>query len=133
MIICDFILMVIVIGVIVVNVLNIYLGVMLFLVVGVKILFVLWCVIIVIGFGVIGFVIVLVLILNESIVVNYENFLFVIVYWIVLWFGIVFVDCVICCGIVIVEFIFDKVKYCNLVGVILLVIVGFVLIWLFLN
>ncbi len=129
----DLTLVAIAIGAIAANALNIYSGAMSFLAAGVRIPFALRRAIIAIGFGIIGFVIALVSILNSSIAANYENFLLVIAYWIAPWLGIVLVDRLIRRGTAIAAFIPDKAKYRNPAGIISLVVAGFLSIWLFSN
>ena len=129
----DITLVAIAIGAIAANALNIYSGAMSFLAAGVKIPFALRRAIIAIGFGVIGFVIALVSILNQSIAANYENFLLVIAYWIAPWLGIVLVDRLLRRGTAIAAFIPDKAKYRNPAGIISLIVAGFISIWLFSN
>ena len=129
----DITLVAIAIGAIAANALNIYSGAMSFLAAGVKIPFALRRAIIAIGFGVLGFVIALISILNASIASNYENFLLVIAYWIAPWLGIVLVDRLLRRGTAIAAFIPDKAKYRNPAGIISLIVAGVVSIWLFSN
>lgn len=129
----DLTLVAIAIGAIAANALNIYSGAMSFLAAGVRIPFALRRAIIAVGFGILGFVIALVSILNASIAANYENFLLVIAYWIAPWLGVVLVDRLIRRGTAIAAFIPDKAKYRNPAGIISLVVAGVVSIWLFSN
>ena len=129
----DITLVAIAVGAIAANALNIYSGAMSFLAAGVKIPFALRRAIIAIGFGVLGFVIALVTILNDQIYANYENFLLVIAYWIAPWLGIVLVDRILRRGTAISAFIPDKAKYRNPAGIISLVVAGVVSILLFSN
>ncbi len=121
------------IGAIAANALNVYSGAMSFLAAGIKIPFSLRRAIIAVGFGVIGFFIALVSILNESIAANYENFLLVIAYWIAPWLGIVLVDRLIRRGTSISAFIPDHAKYRNAAGVIAFVVATVFSILLFSN
>jgi NCS1 family nucleobase:cation symporter-1 len=129
----DITLVAIAVGAIAANALNIYSGAMSFLAAGVKIPFALRRAIIAIGFGIIGFVIALVSILNASIAANYENFLLVIAYWIAPWLGVVLVDRLLRRGTAIAAFIPDKAKYRNPSGIIAFVIAVVVSIVLFSN
>ncbi len=129
----DMTLVAIAVGAIAANALNIYSGAMSFLAAGVKIPFALRRAIIAIGFGIVGFVIALVSILNASIAANYENFLLVIAYWIAPWLGVVLVDRVLRRGTAIAAFIPDKAKYRNPSGIISFVIALVVSIVLFSN
>ena len=121
------------VGAIAANALNVYSGAMSFLAAGIRIPFSLRRAIIAVGFGVVGFFIALASILNESIAVNYENFLLVIAYWIAPWLAIVLVDRVIRRGTAISAFVPDKAKYSNPAGIISLIVAGFISIWLFSN
>ncbi|HEY0247330.1 MAG TPA: cytosine permease [Gryllotalpicola sp.] len=129
----DLTLLAICVGAIAANSLNIYSGAMSFLAAGIKIPFALRRAIIAIGFGVIGFVISLVLVLNASFEESYENFLLVIAYWIAPWLGIVLTDRVLRRGTSIAEFIPESARYRNGAGIIALVVAGAVSIWLFSN
>ncbi len=121
------------IGAIAANALNVYSGAMSFLAAGVKIPFALRRAIIALGFGVIGFIIALVAVLNESFSESYENFLLVIAYWIAPWLGIVLVDRLLRRGTAIAAFIPDKAKYRNPAGIISFVIAAVVSVILFSN
>jgi NCS1 family nucleobase:cation symporter-1 len=129
----DITLIAIAVGAIAANALNIYSGAMSFLAAGIKIPFKLRRAIIAIGFGVVGFVIALVSVLNEAVSSNYENFLLVIAYWIAPWLGIVLTDRILRRGTAISEFIPDRAKYRNAAGVTSLVVAGVVSILLFSN
>ncbi|HXR43945.1 MAG TPA: cytosine permease, partial [Pseudolysinimonas sp.] len=129
----DLTLIAIAIGAIAANALNIYSGAMSFLAAGVKIPFALRRAIIAIGFGIIGFVIALIAVLNHAFSQNYENFLLVIAYWIAPWLGVVLVDRLLRRGTAIAAFIPDKAKYRNPAGIISLVVAGAISIWLFSN
>jgi NCS1 family nucleobase:cation symporter-1 len=131
--IADVTLIAIAIGAIAANALNIYSGAMSFLAAGIKIPFALRRAIIAIGFGVIGFVIALVSVLNDQISSNYENFLLVIAYWIAPWLGIVLVDRLLRRGTAISAFIPEKAKYRNPAGIISLLAAGIISIVLFSN
>jgi len=112
----DLVLVAIAIGAIAANALNIYSGAMSFLAAGVKLRFGLRRAIIAIGFGVIGFVIALVAILNASFSVAYENFLLVIAYWIAPWLGVVLVDRLLRRGTSIAAIIPERARYANWAG-----------------
>jgi NCS1 family nucleobase:cation symporter-1 len=129
----DITLIAIAIGAIAANALNVYSGAMSFLAAGVKIPFSLRRAIIAIGFGILGFVIALVAVIDSDFYDNYDNFLLVIAYWIAPWLGIVFVDRFLRRGTAIAGFIPDKAKYHNPAGVISLVVGGAISIWLFSN
>jgi NCS1 family nucleobase:cation symporter-1 len=129
----DITLVAIALGAIAANALNIYSGAMSFLAAGVKIPFALRRAIIAIGFGILGFIIALASILNETIYSNYENFLLVIAYWIAPWLGVVLVDRLLRRGTAIAAFIPDKAKYRNPAGIVAFVIAGVVAIVLFSN
>ena len=129
----DLTLVAIAIGAIAANSLNIYSGAMSFLAAGVKIRFSLRRAIIAVAFGVIGFFIALSAVLNETLSVNYENFLLVIAYWIAPWLGIVLVDRLLRRGTSISAFIPDTARYRNWAGFIALIVAGFVSVWLFSN
>ena len=131
--IADLTLVAIAVGAIAANALNVYSGAMSFLAAGIKIPFKLRRAIIALGFGVIGFVIALVSVLNENIASNYENFLLVIAYWITPWLGIVLTDRLLRRGTAISAFIPDKAKYRNPAGIITLIVAGAVSILLFSN
>jgi NCS1 family nucleobase:cation symporter-1 len=132
-VIADATLVAIAIGAIAANALNIYSGAMSFLAAGVRIPFTLRRAIIAVGFGVIGFVIALIAVLDASFYSTYENFLLVIAYWIAPWLGIVFADRVLRRGTSIASFIPDGAKYRNPAGIISLVVAGGISIWLFSN
>ncbi len=121
------------IGAIAANALNIYSGAMSFLAAGVKIPFALRRAIIAVGFGVLGFVIALIAVLNEAFYSSYENFLLVIAYWIAPWLGVVLVDRILRRRTSIASLIPDKAKYRNPAGIISLVVAGAISIWLFSN
>lgn len=129
----DITLIAIAVGAIAANALNVYSGAMSFLAAGVKIAFGLRRAIIAIGFGVIGFVIALVAVLNSNFSSSYENFLLIIAYWIAPWLGIVLVDRLLRRGTAIAGFVPDKAKYRNPAGIISLVVAGAISIWLFSN
>jgi NCS1 family nucleobase:cation symporter-1 len=128
----DITLVAIAIGAIAANSLNIYSGAMSFLAAGVKIPFALRRAIIAVVFGVLGFVIALISIVN-NVTNNYENFLLVIAYWIAPWLGVVLVDRLIRRGTAIAAFIPDLARYRNPAGPISLVVAGAVSILLFAN
>ena len=121
------------VGAIAANALNVYSGAMSFLAAGIRIPFKLRRAIIALGFGVVGFVIALISVLNANVATNYENFLLVIAYWIAPWLGIVLVDRFLRRGTAISAFIPDKAKYRNPAGIISLVVAGVVSILLFSN
>jgi NCS1 family nucleobase:cation symporter-1 len=129
----DITLVAIAIGAIAANALNVYSGAMSFLAAGVRIPFALRRAIIALGFGVLGFIIALVAVLNEAFYENYENFLLVIAYWIAPWLGIVLVDRILRRGTSIAEFIPDKAKYRNPSGIIAFIVAVVVSIVLFSN
>jgi NCS1 family nucleobase:cation symporter-1 len=131
--IADLTLVAIAVGAIAANALNVYSGAMSFLAAGIKIPFKLRRAIIALGFGVVGFVIALLSVLNENIASNYENFLLVIAYWIAPWLGIVLTDRLLRRGTAISAFIPDKAKYRNPAGIITLIVAGAVSILLFSN
>lgn len=131
--IADITLVAIAIGAIAANALNIYSGAMSFLAAGVKIPFALRRAIIAVGFGVLGFIIALISVLNAQISSNYENFLLVIAYWIAPWLGIVLVDRILRRGTSISAFIPDQAKYRNPAGIISLLVAGVISIVLFSN
>ena len=121
------------VGAIAANALNVYSGAMSFLAAGVRIPFSLRRAIIAIGFGILGFVIALIAVINLDFYNNYDNFLLVIAYWIAPWLGIVFVDRFLRRGTAIAAFIPDKARYRNPAGILALVIGGAISIWLFSN
>lgn len=129
----DVTLVAIAVGAIAANALNVYSGAMSFLAAGVKIPFSLRRAVIAIGFGILGFVIALIAVLNAAFSENYENFLLVIAYWIAPWLGIVLVDRLVRRGTAIAPFIPDRAKYRNPAGIIALVVAGALSIWLFSN
>ncbi len=131
--IADLTLVAIAIGAIAANALNVYSGAMSFLAAGIKIRFGLRRAIIALGFGILGFVIALISVLNSNIATNYENFLLVIAYWIAPWLGIVLTDRLLRRGTAISAFIPDKAKYRNPAGIITLIVAGVVSIVLFSN
>jgi len=131
--IADLTLVAIAVGAIAANALNIYSGAMSFLAAGVKISFALRRAIIAVGFGVLGFIIALISVLNSQISSNYENFLLVIAYWIAPWLGIVLVDRLLRRGTAISRFVSGTSKYRNWAGVISLVLGGGLSILLFSN
>ena len=129
----DITLVAIAIGAIAANALNVYSGAMSFLAAGVRIPFALRRAIIAVAFGVLGFVIALIAVLNSDFYDSYDNFLLVIAYWIAPWLGIVLVDRLLRRGTAIAGFIPDKAKYRNPSGIIALVVAGAISIWLFSN
>jgi len=129
----DVTLVAIAVGAIAANALNVYSGAMSFLAAGAKIPFALRRAIIALGFGILGFVIALIAVLNEAFSENYENFLLVIAYWIAPWLGVVFVDRILRRGTSIAEFIPEKARYRNPAGIIAFVVATVVSIVLFSN
>jgi nucleobase:cation symporter-1, NCS1 family len=129
----DVTLVAIAVGAIAANALNVYSGAMSFLAAGVKIPFSLRRAIIAVGFGILGFIIALIAVLNSAFSESYENFLLVIAYWIAPWLGVVLVDRLLRRGTAIAAFIPDKAKYRNPAGIISLVVAGAISIWLFSN
>lgn len=88
----DLTLIAIAIGAIAANALNVYSGAMSFLAAGVRIPFGLRRAIIALGFGVVGFFIALLAVIDGNFGSVYEDFLLVIAYWIAPWLGVVFAD-----------------------------------------
>jgi NCS1 family nucleobase:cation symporter-1 len=129
----DVTLVAIAVGAIAANALNVYSGAMSFLAAGVKIPFSLRRAIIAIGFGILGFIIALIAVINSDFYNNYNNFLLVIAYWIAPWLAIIFVDRLLRRGTAIASFIPDKAKYRNPAGIISFVVATAVSIWLFSN
>jgi NCS1 family nucleobase:cation symporter-1 len=129
----DLTLLAICVGAIAANALNIYSGAMSFLAAGIKIRFGLRRAIIALGFGIIGFFIALVAVLDQHFEEWYENFLLVIAYWIAPWLGVILVDRFLRRGTSIAEFVPDSAKYRNWAGPIALVVGGAISIWLFSN
>lgn len=132
-VIADATLVAIAVGAIAANALNIYSGSMSFLAAGIRIPFALRRAIIAIGFGVIGFVIALIAVIDANFHTTYENFLLVIAYWIAPWLGIVLVDRLLRRGTAIASLLPDSAKYRNPAGIIALIVAGVVSIWLFSN
>jgi NCS1 family nucleobase:cation symporter-1 len=132
-VIADATLVAIAVGAIAANALNIYSGAMSFLAAGIRIPFALRRAIIAIGFGVIGFVIALIAVINADFHTTYENFLLVIAYWIAPWLGIVLVDRFLRRGTAIASLLPDSAKYRNAAGIVSLLVAGVVSIWLFSN
>ena len=114
----DLTLVAITVGAIAANSMNIYSGAMSFLAAGIKIRFTLRRAIIALGFGVIGFFIALSAVLNETLSVDYENFLLVIAYWIAPWLGVVLVDRYLRRGTEIRSIVTESPRYRNPAGVI---------------
>ncbi len=111
-----FTLVAIAVGAIAANALNIYSGAMSFLAAGVRLPFGLRRAITALGFGVLGFVIALIAVINAQFESNYENFLLVIAYWIAPWLGVVLVDRWLRRGTEIVSLIPDHARYRNWAG-----------------
>lgn len=129
----DITLVAIAIGAIAANALNVYSGAMSFLAAGVKIPFALRRAIIALGFGILGFIIALIAVLNSAFYESYENFLLVIAYWIAPWLGIVLVDRLLRRGTAIAGFIPDRARYRNPSGIIAFIVATVVSIALFSN
>ncbi|MDM4762930.1 cytosine permease [Galbitalea sp. SE-J8] len=132
-VIADATLVAIAVGAIAANAVNIYSGSMSFLAAGIRIPFSLRRAIIAIGFGVIGFVIALVAVIDANFHETYENFLLVIAYWIAPWLAIVLVDRFLRRGTAIAALLPDGAKYRNAAGIVSLIVAGVVSIALFSN
>lgn len=129
----DLTLLAICVGAIAANALNIYSGAMSFLAAGIRIRFGLRRAIIALGFGILGFIIALIAVLDAHFEAWYENFLLVIAYWIAPWLGVVLVDRFLRRGTSIAELVTDHARYRNWAGPIALVVAGAISIWLFSN